>query len=532
MSPLRFSPPADEPRLPREVRRALGAYYSPPEIVRLVVDLVLAPLLTSEEPPRVLDPACGAGEFLVETRNRLAARYDTAVASRAIHGIDIDPAAIRAARRRLRQLDPQLPASQLQQGDGLDASLLKSGPLDAIVGNPPFVSIRQLARTTPREQIDGWRRMFRTARGNFDLYVLFVERAVSLLRPGGRCGLIIPNKWATLDYARPLREMLLAETTLEDVIDLTGVRAFADAAVYPQVIVFRKEPPHRTHLVRYRALEDAPATGQNGGPNLLRQLALAAAAISFHEPLAVEARVNTRPLGEVATLACGTPGYAAQTLAARLIEASGWPATERAADFITSGNIDRYAIRLGHVRYLKHTYARPRLPLDVLGLSAERRRLFSSPKIVLAGLSQRLEAAWDDRGLALGVQVFAASDCQVDPFYLLALLNSKLLAYLFATRYAAKRLGGGYLAINKGQLARLPILVPEPACPRAARLSQFAQSLNRVPAASPAAGSLVQQPNVATDNRIDQVVYELYRLSSAEINRVEAHFAASGAKAA
>ena len=48
-------------------------------------------------------------------------------------------------------------------------------------------------------------------------------------------------------------------------------------------------------------------------------------------------------------------------------------------------------------------------------------------------MSRRLEAAWDDRGLALGVQVFAASEFQVDPFYLLALLNSKLLSYLFRT---------------------------------------------------------------------------------------------------
>ena len=48
------------------------------------------------------------------------------------------------------------------------------------------------------------------------------------------------------------------------------------------------------------------------------------------------------------------------------------------------------------------------------------------------------------------MQVFAASDFQVDPQYLLALLNSKLLTYLFRTRFAAKRLAGGYVAINKG----------------------------------------------------------------------------------
>src|SRR5205823_1764999 len=123
-------------------------------------------------------------------------------------------------------------------------------------------------------------------------------------------------------------------------------------------------------------------------------------------------------------------------------------------------------------------YSRPRLLLDIPELTAAKRRLFASPKIVVAGMSRRLEAAWDGRGLALGVQVFAVSDCQLDPFYLLALLNSKLLSYLFATRYAAKRLSGGYLAINKGQLARLPIAMPHArdrrAQQRAERLAELA----------------------------------------------------------
>jgi hypothetical protein len=133
--------------------------------------------------------------------------------------------------------------------------------------------------------------------------------------------------------------------------------------------------------------------------------------------------------------------------------------------------------------------------------------------------SRRLEAAWDDRGLALGVQVFAVSTPQVDSFYLLALLNSKLLSYLFATRYAAKRLVGGYLAINKGQLARLPIRVIVAAKGadrlRLERLSELAQSWNS-----------------SREAEADQLIYQLYCLTDEEIGRVEAHFAQPRAAAA
>ena len=134
-------------------------------------------------------------------------------------------------------------------------------------------------------------------------------------------------------------------------------------------------------------------------------------------------------------------------------------------------------------------------------------------------MSRRLEAAWDEHGLALGVQVFALSEFQVDPFYLLAVLNSKLVSYLFATRFSAKRLGGGYLAINKSQLTRLPI--------------RFSSSPN--PAQSRAVEQLSELARCWTpdqDALIDRLVYQHYQLTPAEIERVESHFAAVRSRAA
>jgi adenine-specific DNA-methyltransferase len=198
----------------------------------------------------------------------------------------------------------------------------------------------------------------------------------------------------------------------------------------------------------------------------------------------------------------------------------GVPPSAAALDFITSGNIDRYQIEPGNVRYLGRTYRRPRLARGIPELTEAKRRLFGEPKIVVAGMSRRLEAAWDGRGLALGVQVFAARDFDGDPFYLLALLNSKLLSFLFRTRFAAKRLAGGYLAINKGQLAQLPMAaradLREQVC---SRLSRLAQAMHR-------------QPQGRLDREIDRLVYEQYQLTDAEIDRVEQAFLLPRSRAA
>ncbi len=511
--------------MPRSQRRALGAYYTPPEIVQLILDLALEPALqgAAGAPLRVIDPACGAGEFLTAAAERIARRFGQATG---LCGIDIDPAALAAARRRLP------PECKTWQGDALNENAAGDGSFDVVLGNPPYQSIRQLAKRLPPAEIERLRRRFRTARGNFDLYVLFIERALALLRPGGRCGLIIPNKWATLDYARPCRELLLEHATIEHVVDLSAERVFAQASVYPHVLVFRKQraPSHHTIRASFNPQPEAQGNGVSG----VQQRSLSAKGFCFAEPLDVESRVGTQPLAGLATLSCGTAGYVAQRIARRLRNAAeGVPDS---ADFITSGNIDRYATRVGDVRYLGRKYQRPQLPLDAPELSPAKRRLFASPKIVIAGMSRRIEAAWDERGLALGVQVYAASELRVDPFYLLALLNSKLLSYLFATRFAAKRLAGGYLAINKGQLAKLPIpleqasSVAQPGNKRgrlsydrankrgclfyeADRLGELGRLLS---------GPARRPPH---DDEADRLVYRLYQLSREEIERVEAHFA-------
>src|SRR5213592_458098 len=103
-----FSSPACQPRLSRPERKRLGVFYTPAEIVRLIVELVLEPQCTAAtSAPRVLDPACGAGEFLLEAHRCLAAKYGEKIARRAIFGIDIDGEAVATACSRLRAVDSQ-----------------------------------------------------------------------------------------------------------------------------------------------------------------------------------------------------------------------------------------------------------------------------------------------------------------------------------------------------------------------------------------------------------------------------------------
>ena len=200
-------------------------------------------------------------------------------------------------------------------------------------------------------------------------------------------------------------------------------------------------------------------------------------------------------------------------------------------EFIVTGNIDRYSIRPGNVRYMNQRYQQPMLPMASEELSANKRRLFAGPKIVVAGMTRRLEAAFDTGNRALGVQVFAAADPQDDPRYLLGLLNSKLLSYLFRIRFQAKRLANGYLAVNKSQLAQLPIRVVDDEDPVERSLyDQIVAGVDKITALHLQLAVAAEQACVhdlqgqidRCDAEIDDCVYDLYRVTEDERLAAEA----------
>src|SRR5437868_1982167 len=80
-------------------RRALGQYMTPPAVVEQMVAAVKTPCPMW----RILDPACGDGNLLVEAAQRLR-RAGVDDIPRRIVGVEIDPLLAQAARFRLAEL--------------------------------------------------------------------------------------------------------------------------------------------------------------------------------------------------------------------------------------------------------------------------------------------------------------------------------------------------------------------------------------------------------------------------------------------
>lgn len=224
----------------RTAKGAKGQFFTPRHVVEFCVRM-LRP--TADE--MVLDPACGSGGFLFHTlqyvRQECGLDADAArrYAAAKLWGFDLDPRAARVAKAlmvvaggaeenviRLNSLvkpgaaDGGLfgglgddPGAGLTVEDVCRTRLRRHRGFDLILTNPPF------AGEVREPDLLG---SYRVARGRdrIERDVLFVERCVELLRPGGRIAVVLPHNKLAAGTWGPLREWLLRETRVLAVVGL------------------------------------------------------------------------------------------------------------------------------------------------------------------------------------------------------------------------------------------------------------------------------------------------------------------------
>lgn len=171
-----------------------GFVPTPAAVVDLMVEKLLSGVLDTGK-LRLLDPGCGDGEFIDGVLRYCRSRQ---LPIPRIVGIELSPERAAAARERFRDV----PQVEVREEDFL---LPSNEQFDLVVGNPPYVSILELD-ASERER---FRRSYSTAIGRFDLYVLFFEQALRMLREPGRLVFITPEKFLYVESARRLRELLV-----------------------------------------------------------------------------------------------------------------------------------------------------------------------------------------------------------------------------------------------------------------------------------------------------------------------------------
>jgi adenine-specific DNA-methyltransferase len=213
--------------LPDKQRSEWGAYYTPPPLVRRLLDTATQAGLDWRT-CSVCDPACGGGAFLVPIAARIIAenrRVPSKVLVRSlserVRGWEIDPFAAWLAQVFLelsaidvcRRANERLPIL-VEVTDSLGRKDVER-MFDLVIGNPPY------GRLTLQPEM---RRQYqRSLYGHANLYGLFTDLAVRLTRPGGIVAYVTPTSFLAGEYFKSLRGLLATEARPVNV-DFVSVR--------------------------------------------------------------------------------------------------------------------------------------------------------------------------------------------------------------------------------------------------------------------------------------------------------------------
>jgi hypothetical protein len=119
-----------------------------------------------------------------------------------------------------------------------------AGGFDFVVGNPPYVKLQNFRQVHAdvaeylRHGRGGRPVYSSTQTGNFDLYLPFIEKGISLLNETGRMGYIAPSLWLVNEYGEALRRQIAASRRLDRWIDFKSFQVFDEATTYTALQFF------------------------------------------------------------------------------------------------------------------------------------------------------------------------------------------------------------------------------------------------------------------------------------------------------
>ncbi|MGD9714861.1 MAG: N-6 DNA methylase, partial [Thermomicrobiales bacterium] len=134
--------------------------------------------------------------------------------------------------------------------------IMRRGGFDAVIGNPPYIRIQTMKEWAPAEVEFYKQKYVAASKGNYDIYVVFVERGLSLLNPTGRLGFILPHKFFNAQYGQPLRTLLTEGKHLSHIVHFGSEQVFASATTYTCLLFLSRARSRRCRFVQVHRLQD------------------------------------------------------------------------------------------------------------------------------------------------------------------------------------------------------------------------------------------------------------------------------------
>lgn len=135
--------------------------------------------------------------------------------------------------------------------------VFKEGGFSAVIGNPPYIRIQSIIDNAPEQGLYFSKTYQSAGKGNYDIYVIFIEKALALINEGGKIGFILPHKFFTAQYGEAVRDLLSETKAIDAIVHFGHQQIFDSATTYTCILTLDKNKKKKDiQFTRVDNLED------------------------------------------------------------------------------------------------------------------------------------------------------------------------------------------------------------------------------------------------------------------------------------
>ena len=473
---------------------------------------------------RILDPACGSGRFLISAADKLYNLYRLLninlsnfeikrnIIEKNLHGVEIEkPACIISKLRLIKWLfhnnetHPKIKNLTIKRLKVIDYDqfikplnlkfniynldfLLEfnSKNYDIIIGNPPYIENKKIKDINYKKKL---KERFKSAYKLFDISVVFLERALELLKQDSGClSIITTNKFFSADYGVRIRQLLINETELKEFINISSIPIFKKIAAYPIIISLKKSPPKKDNRILIKTYKNLNELIEKsnvwtkflpqelikkipsfvfpifGNINLIKYLYSNFKVFSDVVP---DLKIIYRPFGFI-------------NWKKNLENIYNIKSSDKDLLLLGTGSIEKYYIKFDK----RIKIAKKNFNISFFKYQKEFEKIWielKSQKLIFREIAKELTCIYDN-GLFVNITglyfIRIPSFNENKLFCLLTILNSNLMDFIFKTLFSSLHLAGGYLRFNGSFIKRLPI--PKMLPPTLSEIGKILQFLSQL----------------------------------------------------